>query len=64
MQININYIKISDVPYIRIGDLLSNKKITGKVIKVFPKESTGWGIRYSFEVENEYGRKGIISREI
>lgn len=64
MQTNINYLKDSEIKSLSIGDRLSDKQIDGKIIECYPKESTGWGITYSFKVENENGRSKIVSREI
>lgn len=64
MQININYLTYEEIKSLQVGDRLSDKRIEGKIIEVIPKESTGWGITYSFKVRNEHGRTGIVSREL
>ena len=64
MQTNINYLKDSEIKSLKVGDRLSNKQIDGHIIECYPKESTGWGITYSFKVKNEHGRTQIVSKEI
>lgn len=64
MQININYLKDEEIKSLKVGDRLSDKNIEGKIIELIPKESTGWGITYSFKVRNEHGRVAIVSKEI
>lgn len=64
MQTNINYLKDWEIKELEIGDKLSDSMIDGKIIEVYPKESTGWGITYSFKVRNERGRTRTVSREI
>lgn len=63
MQTNINFLSYNQIESLRVGDRLSDKTIEGKIVEIYTKKSTGWGITFSFMVENENGRRRIVSRE-